>query len=196
MSLESVAIALHHSRATGSTKLVLIGIANHDGDGGAWPSVATLARYSGVSPRNVQKAIGRLEQLHEIRRHIQAGGVAATADYKRPNRYEFLLSCPPSCDRTRHHRDRNFAPVMLDIEGDTEGTSLATGGVAGDTEGTSLATPEPPLNTSTKTEKSTYVRRRARARSAACGHELVDDRHCTHGCRQAHQDTHTQARAS
>ena len=31
MSVEAMAIALHHSRATGTVKLVLIGIANHDG---------------------------------------------------------------------------------------------------------------------------------------------------------------------
>src|SRR5690606_8731754 len=85
VSIESVTIALHHSRAVGAAKLVLIGIANHDGDGGSWPSVATLAKYAGITPRHVRRAVGELEQLHEIRRHVQRGGTAFTEDPRRPN---------------------------------------------------------------------------------------------------------------
>lgn len=116
MSVESIAIALHHSRATGTAKLVLIGIANHDGDGGAWPSVSTLARYANVTPRNVQKALDKLEQLHEVRRMIQAGGTQETANHERPNRYLFTLQCPPDCDRSTHHRTRRQPAPMLDID--------------------------------------------------------------------------------
>ncbi|WEG10427.1 helix-turn-helix domain-containing protein [Microbacterium horticulturae] len=103
MSIESMVIALHHSRAKGATKLVLLGIANHDGDGGAWPSVATLQKYAGINRRNVQQAIKRLEQLGEIRRHMQDGGTASLPDHLRPNRYEFTLQCPDSCDRSSRH---------------------------------------------------------------------------------------------
>ena len=102
-----MAIALHHSRAKGTARAVLIGIANHDGDGGAWPSVATLAKYAGgIDARNVQKALARLEQLGEIRRHVNAGGSVGTQYGQRPNLYEFLLRCPETCDRTKNHRDR------------------------------------------------------------------------------------------
>jgi DNA-binding transcriptional regulator YhcF (GntR family) len=67
MSNEAMAIALHHSRSSGTTKLVLLGIANHDGDGGAWPSLATLATYAGgVSERTVSRAIGELVELGEV----------------------------------------------------------------------------------------------------------------------------------
>ena len=105
MSIESVAIALHHSRARGTAKLVLLGIANHDGDGGAWPSLATLAKYAGgVDPRNVRKALRELEVLGEIRTHLQAGGTGRTANYERPNLYDFLLRCPEGCDRSSQHR--------------------------------------------------------------------------------------------
>lgn len=104
MSIESVAIALHHSRARGTAKLVLIGIANHDGDGGAWPSLATLAKYAGVDPRNVRKALRELEALGEIRTHIQAGGTGQGPAYERPNLYDFLLCCPTDCDRSTRHR--------------------------------------------------------------------------------------------
>jgi len=145
-----MAIALHHSRATGAAKLVLVGIANHDGDGGAWPSVATLAKYAGVTPRNVKKHIDALQELGEIERHVQQGGTRNTPDWGRPNLYRFLLRCPAGCDRTRSHRV---------VDNPQEGVSVATPGVGGDTrgvsvatrEGVSVATPEPsiepPMNT-------------------------------------------------
>lgn len=104
MSIESLAIALNHSRATGTAKVVMLGIANHDGDGGAWPTVATLARYANVHPRKVSEALKRLEELGEIRRIIQQGGDHSIADSRRPNLYRVLLQCPADCDRTSNHR--------------------------------------------------------------------------------------------
>lgn len=103
MSIEAMTIALHHSKARGTTKLVLLGIANHQGDGGAWPSIRTLARYGGVSERSVQRALRELEDLGEIRTHIQQGGMGVPASV-RPNRYEVTLTCPPDCDRSQQHR--------------------------------------------------------------------------------------------
>jgi hypothetical protein len=125
VSIESLAIALHHSRASGTAKLVLIGIANHDGDGGSWPAVSTLSKYAGVNPRNVQKALDRLEQLGEIRRIVGQGGDHSTADGRRPNLYRFLLTCPHDCDRTGQHRTARLRPLMgLD---EVQGVSVATG---------------------------------------------------------------------
>lgn len=100
-----MAIALHHSRAKGSAKLILVGIANHDGDGGAMPSMATLARYGGVDVRQARKGVRRLEDLGEIRTHVQAGSLPYLEDHEQPNRYDFLLVCPVWCDRSKHHRD-------------------------------------------------------------------------------------------
>lgn len=122
MSVESMAIALHHSRATGAAKIILIGIANHDGDGGAWPSIATLAKYGNVTPRAAQKAIEKLIALGEIHRHIQQGGTLHTPNHARPNRYTFTLVCPPGCDRTSAHRVR---PVDNDAG---KGVNHRTGG--------------------------------------------------------------------
>lgn len=139
MSIESLTLALHHSKATGTTKLVLLGIANHDGDGGAWPSVRTLAKYSAVTPRNVQKAIRDLELLGEIRVHRQAGGTPDMADFERPNRYEFLVRCPDGCDRSSQHRVSEATPP---VGGDTRPP------VGGDTRGVSEATPKPSLEPS------------------------------------------------
>ncbi|HWU29354.1 MAG TPA: helix-turn-helix domain-containing protein [Microbacterium sp.] len=183
MSVESISIALHHSRATGAAKLVLIGIANHDGDGGAWPSVATLSRYAGVDRRNVQRAVRKLEELHEIRAKIQRGGDSSTADARRPNLYDFVLRCPPDCDGSRHHRTRVSRTGQTEIE--ELSTRAATAPPGGDSArgGAATAPPEPSYNQpSTTSHKSTHVGNRARG---ACGHDLIDDRHCSRGCRAA-----------
>lgn len=105
MSVEALSVCLHHSKAKGTAKLVLLGIANHAGDGGAWPSVATLARYANVTERNVQKALGTLAGLGEVRVHVQQGGLGGVPDFTRPNRYDVLVMCPPWCDRSAQHRD-------------------------------------------------------------------------------------------
>jgi hypothetical protein len=104
MSVEAMAAVLHHSAAKGTDKLVLLGIANHDGDGGAWPSIETLGRYGSCSRTRVKTAIGRLVELGEIAVDRQAGGHQDTRPDRRPNRYRVLLTCPPDCDGTTAHR--------------------------------------------------------------------------------------------
>lgn len=175
MSLESVAIAFNHSRARGTAKVVLLGIANHDGDGGAWPSVATLARYANVSHRNVQKAVEQLEALREVRRVIQGGGDHRFAEHERPNRYEFLLQCPADCDRSSRHRTARHHPVALDIDP----VSIPTPPVVFDAPPVSPPTPKPSTN---HPKTKTTEKRHHPAARATCGHDLIDDRHCTHGC--------------
>jgi hypothetical protein len=119
VSVEAIAIALHHSKAKGTAKLVLLGIANHDGDGGAWPSKATLAKYANVDQRNVDRAIKTLVSLAEIRVGISEGGRSNTPDYLRPNLYHFLVECPAYCDRSRQHRDTRkgarYVPRYLEL---------------------------------------------------------------------------------
>lgn len=86
-----MALVLNHSRSKGTDKLILVGIANHDGDGGAWPSIATLARYGGCSESTVHRAIRELVALGELRVHLQDGGTHRTPARYRPNRYEILI---------------------------------------------------------------------------------------------------------
>ena len=107
MSVEQLAAVLHHSTAKGSDKLVLLGIANHAGDGGAWPAVATLARYANLKPRAVQYALARLVESGELVRYVQAGGLAGWAEFTRPNRYDVTVSCPEWCDHSASHRPRD-----------------------------------------------------------------------------------------
>ena len=163
MSVESLAIALHHSRAKSATsKLVLLGIANHDGDGGSWPSVATLAHYARCSTRTVQRSVDELERLGEIRRIVQAGGTRHTSDHRRPNLYEWLLRCPPDCDRTAAHRTRRNAGPSVDLDGIDDGSEgvtpvspqLSTGVTRVSPHRVTRVSPEPPLEA---TRRSGFV---------------------------------------
>lgn len=97
-----MAVSLHHSKTQGTTKLVLLGIANHEGDGGAWPSINTLARYAGgVNRRTVQRAIQELIDLGEITCDVNGGGNYGDS---RPNLYRVTLRCPNNCDGSTAHR--------------------------------------------------------------------------------------------
>jgi Helix-turn-helix domain len=133
MSVEALTVALHHSRATGTARLVLLGIANHDGDGGSWPAIATLAKYAGgVDRKTVKRAIDKLEELHEVEQLDREGGDRFTPDHLRPNLYRFLLTCPPTCDRTTQHRTKRgagtYIPEQLDLS--TPGAPTPRGSAA------------------------------------------------------------------
>jgi len=71
MSIEAVSLVLNQSKATGRAKLVLLGIANHLGDQGAWPSIATLARYANASERSVKRDLQELVELGELKIELQ-----------------------------------------------------------------------------------------------------------------------------
>lgn len=122
-----MAVCLHHSRSKGTVKLVLLGIANHDGDGGSWPTVRKLAKYANVHPRNVQKALVQLQSWGEIYVHPQAGGLANLADMERPNLYRILLRCPTTCDGSTQHRDsrERQLPLALGPVDNSSGHPLA-----------------------------------------------------------------------
>lgn len=100
-----MALVLHHSQARGTAKVVLLGIANHDGDGGAFPSQETLAKYANVAERNVRKAIDQLVELGEVE-VIERGGLwgGLVSPRHQSNAYRVLVQCPADCDRTANHR--------------------------------------------------------------------------------------------
>lgn len=142
MTVEAMAIVLHHSSAQGTAKLVLLGIANHDGDGGAWPSIDTLARYANVDRRTVQRAIEQLIEVGELKREERAGGDRRTRAQYRPNLYRIMVVCPPECDRsTRHKPVDNSTP-----RGDAHVTSTASRGDASVAPEVTPTSPEPSLN--------------------------------------------------
>lgn len=89
MAIEVMSLVLNHSKATGRAKLVLLGIANHQGDQGAWPSIATLARYANASERSVKRDIQLLVDLGELR--VDVNGAPSDSQYK-PNLYWVTVS--------------------------------------------------------------------------------------------------------
>lgn len=115
MSVEAMALVLHHSRAKGSDKVILLGIANHQGDGGAWPSLATLAKYANVTEKSARASLRRLERLGELQTHLQAGGRLETPSWQRPNRYDVIIACPATCDRTMNHRPVRLPEAPADL---------------------------------------------------------------------------------
>lgn len=117
MSIESVAWALNltEPKLTAAQKLVLIGICNHDGDGGAWPSIATLCVYSGLDRRTVIRRIRDLEDLGLIVTEVQEGGVGNRPKHSRPNLYRVIhrdgTHATPFVHRDGTHATRGMAPT-------------------------------------------------------------------------------------
>lgn len=123
MSVESISRALRVQGLTATEKLVLIGIANHDGDGGAWPSIATLAMYADTTDRTVQRSITGLVDKGFVEVEANAGGTAKTRNDRRPNRY------------------------ILHFDGVTEMSPRETDGVTSDApRGDTAVSPEPSSN--------------------------------------------------
>ena len=89
MAIEIMVNVLHNSRATGRAKLILLGIANHQGENGAYPSIATLAKYANCSERSVKRDIKELEELGEL--HVIPQAAPVDAQYK-PNLYWVTVS--------------------------------------------------------------------------------------------------------
>ena len=154
----STPLAWYHSRADASARLVLLAICDHDGEGGAWPSIATLARMTRLSESTVRRGIKALVDLGEIAVHLQDGGTSRTPEGRRPNRYEVNLVCPPECDGTSRHACRECHGrgvhkaeclwITTPVTGDTPVTRDTPTPVTGDTPTPVIAvTPEPPKET-------------------------------------------------
>ena len=108
MSIELISSALNDSSATGTTKLVLIGLCNHaNADGLCWPSVSRLATYARCNERTVQRHLRQLIELGEIRVVRKGGGRSAT-------HYRIMLQ-----ERTQLRGD-------ISVTGDTSVTSGVT----------------------------------------------------------------------
>lgn len=122
MSIESLSWALNTPGVSSAERLVLIGVANHDGDGGAWPSMATLARYACVTERSVQRTIEGLVAKGFMSVGLNEGGTLRTRRDRRPNRY------------------------VLHRRGDASVGSHDERGDAGDAHGVTPTSPEPSYN--------------------------------------------------
>jgi hypothetical protein len=71
MSIQVMQAVWQHSRSDGRARLVLLAIADHQGEIGAWPSIATLARMVNSSERSVQRDIQYLQSIGELKVDVQ-----------------------------------------------------------------------------------------------------------------------------
>lgn len=71
MSLEVMNAVWQHSRSDGRARLVLLAIADHQGEIGAWPSIARLAKMVNSSERSVQRDIAYLQSIGELKVEVQ-----------------------------------------------------------------------------------------------------------------------------
>lgn len=110
MSVTTMASVLAHSASSGNDRLVLLAIASHDGPGGSWPSIATLAAKANCSETRVRTALRTLTRMGELQVSRNQGGDDRTRPDRRPNRYTVTVPCPGTCDGSDQHRTRTTAP--------------------------------------------------------------------------------------
>lgn len=67
MSFKITRAAIHNKNVTGTHKLVLIIIADHEGGQyGSWPSIQRIADIAGISTRQVKRIVKHLEEIGEV----------------------------------------------------------------------------------------------------------------------------------
>lgn len=71
MSIQVMQAVWQHSKSTGRARTVLLAIADHQGEIGAWPSIQTLAKMVNASERSVQRDIQELVELGELKVELQ-----------------------------------------------------------------------------------------------------------------------------
>ena len=84
MSIQVMNAVWQHSKSSGRARLVLLAIADHQGEIGAWPSIKRLAEMVNSSERSVQRDIQLLEKLGELR--VELRNAPTNGRYK-ANRY-------------------------------------------------------------------------------------------------------------
>lgn len=117
MSIQVINAVWQHSKSTGRARTVLLAIADHQGELGAWPSLATLARMVNASERSVQRDIDYLVAIGELEVHYQQ---APTRNHYKSNLYWVKL---PEVTKTERGATNTEAGVT-----NTEG-GVTAGGV-------------------------------------------------------------------
>lgn len=137
MSISALTLGLYHSKATYSTRLVLIAIANFEGEHGAYPSHDTIGRLAGgLNRRTVQRAIDELIELGELT-EVRRDGVT--------NLYKLSIVCPDDCDGSTNHRKVKGGGLQ------TAGGLETAGGGGVQTAGGAVSRPPEPLDNPKKT---------------------------------------------
>ncbi len=116
MSIEIMSNVWKYSKSSGRARLVLLAIADHQGEIGAWPSIPTLAKMVNASERSVQRDIQELVELGELSVSVQQA----------PSRGQY--------------KSNLYWVTVGDLSGVTESTSGVTDLQSGVTESTSGVT--------------------------------------------------------
>jgi hypothetical protein len=133
MSIAALTLSMYHSKATYSTRLVLMAIANFEGENGAYPSHDTIGRLAGgLNRRTVQRAIDDLIDLGELS-EVRREGIT--------NLYRVAIVCPDECDRSSNHRNKTGGGAQ------TAGGLGTAGGSGAQTAGGAVHRPPEPLVT-------------------------------------------------
>jgi hypothetical protein len=137
MSISALTLSLYHSKATYSTRLVLIAIANFEGEYGAYPSHDTIGRLAGgLNRRTVQRAIDELIELGELT-EVRRDGIT--------NLYKLSITCPDDCDGSTNHRRKKGGGLQ------TAGGVETAGGGGVQTAGGAVSRPPEPLDNPKRT---------------------------------------------
>jgi len=122
MSIDVMNAVWRESKSTGRARLVLLSIADHQGELGAWPSIETLAKMVNSSPRSVQRDIQELINLGELQVDFRS---APTSGPYKANRYWVKVSGVT----TEVTEVTNTASEVTDLEsGVTDSASEVTAG--------------------------------------------------------------------
>ena len=143
MSISAMTLAMYHSKATYSTRLVLIAIANFEGEHGAYPSHETIGRLAGgLNRRTVQRAIDDLVELGELT-EVKRDGIT--------NLYHVAIRCSDGCDGTTQHRVAKRGGLQ------TAGGPETAGGGGVQTAGGAVSRPPEPLSNPKITVRETQL---------------------------------------
>ena len=116
MSIQIISAVWQHSQSVGRARTVLLAIADHQGEIGAWPSLQTLARMANASERSVQRDIQYLQDIGELRVEVQN---APTRNQYKSNLYWVTL---PGTSRVT-------SPVTSGVTESTSGVTNTESGV-------------------------------------------------------------------
>jgi hypothetical protein len=122
MSIQVMQAVWQHSKADGRARLVLLAIADHQGEIGAWPSIATLARMVNASERSVQRDIQHLQDIGELVVEVQN---APTRNQYKSNLYWVML---PGTSPVTSGVTENASGVTNSQSGVTDSASGVTAG--------------------------------------------------------------------
>lgn len=120
MSIEIMNAVWRESKSDGRARLVLLAIADHQGEIGAWPSIRRLANMVNASERSVQRDIQHLQKIGELR--VETRNAPTGGQYK-ANRYWVTLPSVPEVTDSAPEVT-NPTPEVTDLA-----SEVTTGGV-------------------------------------------------------------------